>query len=502
MVAGIVQLAATGIENTWVSENPQITFFKTVYRRHTEFATESIPLNFNSTPNFGQTVSCTLGHFGDLVSKMYLFVQLPAIPQFIDDKTGNIDERARVAWVKNLGHVLISDATIEIDGHVIDKLYGEWLHIWSEMTVGPNKRSSFNKMIGNLENLTSFTKEKPNIDMYIPLSFWFTKGSGLSIPLVALTSDDIKISIKFRSESECLLIGPTHSIQIEQDISPFEQGDYVYQTINGQTVQAYVTGFDYLNRKLYYIKLAGSNKQSIQSYQGSRDEFRSSSRLKHIYQITRLGDNPVSVFPECESIEQIECISRPKINFINCQLYVDYVYLGAEERRRFGTGTHEYLIEQTQFNKKIGITSSVTKFGLSLKHPVKTIYWVAQFSNLVGPNSLLDYFNYDSVVKSTSFMVNGVERFGRTDWLFTSMVQPLQHHTNGSTSKINMFSFSNNPELFQPTGAMNMSNIDNIQLLLTMSNLVSENNPVNIRSYAINYNILRIGFGKGSVAFK
>ena len=101
-----MQLVAYGAQDVFLTGNPQITFFKIVYRRHTNFAVESIEQTFNGTADFSRKVSCTISRNGDLITKMYLRVTLSA---------GNSgDANKRWAWVSRVGHALIDNVELEV----------------------------------------------------------------------------------------------------------------------------------------------------------------------------------------------------------------------------------------------------------------------------------------------------------------------------------------------------------------------------------------------------
>ncbi len=254
MAGGIIQLVAYGVEDIYLSGDPQITFFKVVYRRHTNFAIESVIQSFNSgsKPDFGETVTCTISRLGDLLGQLFLCIELPSIPKFIDSSTGEIDTVKKFAWVKYLGYALVKEVTIEIGGKVIDKHYGEWLYIWSQ--VSNKKKEGLSKMIGNIPEIYNFSSSKNSYRLYIPLEFWFCKHNGLALPLIALSSSDVKLNITFRKLEECYRIGPTHSIEIEEDICPFVENDFIEQESDNKKIYGMVIGHDYLQKNYIILK--------------------------------------------------------------------------------------------------------------------------------------------------------------------------------------------------------------------------------------------------------
>jgi hypothetical protein len=168
MGGGLMQLVAYGAQDIYLTGSPQITFFKVVYRRHTNFAIESIEQTFNGTVDFGRKVSCTVSRNGDLIHKVYLQVDLPAL-----SASGGT---ATVAWARNIGHVLIDEVSIDIGGQTIDKHYGDWLNIWNELTQNAEKEAGYDLMIGNDEDMISSSASPANTTpaytCYIPLQFW------------------------------------------------------------------------------------------------------------------------------------------------------------------------------------------------------------------------------------------------------------------------------------------------------------------------------------------
>lgn len=493
MAGGLIELVAQGIQDAYLTEQPQITFFKVVFRRHTNFAIESVVQNFSSRPNFGEKVSCTISRMGDLVGKIFLYVEIPSLPKFVDLETGEENSIKKIAWVNNLGYALINEINIEIGGKEIDKQYGEWMYIWSQ--VSNRQDTALNKMIGNVPEIYQFSNGKAGYQLYIPLEFWFCRNHGLSLPLIALASSEVKISVTFRRLEECYRIGPTHSIEIDEDISPFNTGDYIEQTVDGQTIHGYVIDYDYLTQKLYYIK--------IQSPIANKKTFENSNKIYD-------SINHTYVTPKKNAIELIEPTNlwyQP--SFGNCKFYVDYVYLDNDERNKFSRSSHEYLIEQIQFNQEIGIRSPNVKQNLTLNHPCKAHYWVAQLDSLVGQGTINDLFNYtsshmpngDNLIEKSELIVNGRSRFGQRGSEYLNLQQPLIHHHRGPNTGINVYSFSLYPENHQPSSTINMSKLDQINMEMRLKNVINSQNSCRIRSYTINYNILRILMNLGGLAF-
>jgi hypothetical protein len=185
--SALLQLVAKGRQDAYLTGEPQFTFFKHVYRRHQRFAIESIPIEWDGTPNWGQRLSCLIPRKAELLSQMFLEIDLPPLPQ---QNFGN--GLQPVYWVNDIGHVLIEDISIEIGEKEIDKHVGQWLHIWDELTVPPGIKSGYNTMIGHFD-----TYPPPDISgglsLSIPLRFWFCRSIGAALPLIALQAHPIRI---------------------------------------------------------------------------------------------------------------------------------------------------------------------------------------------------------------------------------------------------------------------------------------------------------------------
>lgn len=190
-----LQIVARGRQDAFLTGDPQTTFFKHVYRRHTPFAIESIPIEFDGTPEFGRRISCLVPKKAELLWQMFLEIDLPAIPADTSDPENPIPRY----WVNDIGHALIEDVSIEIGEKEIDKHTGEWLQIWSELTTPADKRDGFNEMIGhwNVYPPADDAAAGP-LKLVIPFRFWFNRTIGAALPLIALQAHPVRIIIHLR----------------------------------------------------------------------------------------------------------------------------------------------------------------------------------------------------------------------------------------------------------------------------------------------------------------
>ena len=381
MGGGLLQLVAYGAQDVYLSGNPQITFFKVAYRRHTNFSMESIEQTFNGNADFGRRVTCQISRNGDLIHRMYLQVNLPLAVFDASSKPGL---------------ALIKSVELEIGGQRIDKQYGDWMYIWNELSLPYGKTAGYKSMIAAQGGSQSTSADTT---LYVPLEFWFCRNPGLALPLIALQYHEVKVNIEFDTMTNAGITSTTGNIM-------------------GTTA-----------------------------------------------------------------------------------LWVDYVFLDTDERRRFAQLSHEYLIEQLQFTGEENITGNASnKVKLNFNHPVKELVWVMQnASGITGSDKFGDYTNSSAknYTVDAKLQLNGHDRFATRLGQYFNEVQPFQHHTNVPDNKgINVYSFALKPEEHQPSGTLNFSRIDSAVLNVTALTGASR-----IRVYAVNYNVLRVMSGMGGLAY-
>jgi hypothetical protein len=434
MGGGLMQLVAYGAQDIYLTGNPQITFFKVVYRRHTNFSMECIEQTFNgSVAATASTVTATISRNGDLVSSMHLDVKFAA---GMIGSTGAVSTQ----WTNNTGHAFVKEVEIEIGGQKIDKHYGQFLDIYNELTdhdeaeyCGLNKHKAKKAY---LLNGKSGINPMDTLRTYIPLKFWFNRNPGLALPLIALQYHEVKVKLQTRG-----MIGLVNS-----------------------------TG-----------QLAGTAAAPTE-----------------------------------------------------CTLWVDYIYLDTDERRRFAQQSHEYLIEQLQREENTMSTSQKLNFN----HPVKELIWVVQDDRAATENNSAtsttidateigagvvntqnnDYFNYNTNITEDSEVINGQtsyesfqtaklqlnghDRFAERNASYFRLVQPAQAGHRVPEKHIYNYSFALKPEEHQPSGTCNFSRIDNAKLIFTTAGTLSgQGKETTLTVYAVNYNVLRIMSGMGGLAY-
>ena len=450
MGGGLLQLVAYGAQDVYLTGNPQITFFKVVYRRHTNFAIEAIQQTPTGSNSLGSRASFQITRNGDLIHRIYFNGKI---------KNNNTDADKAVALVPNFGQKLLKNVELEIGGQRIDKHYSEWLYIWNELSLPVGKRDGYNTMVGaNSYNLCTKLKEGEEYELYVPLEFWFCRNVGLALPLIALQYHEVKINIEYETQDNLV---DTNDYNLCYDEEAKTGGE----------------------------KCTNGNK---------------------IYGSTNVATTPAFAV-------------NNNIALLDATLWVDYIFLDTDERRRFAQLSHEYLIEQLQFTGSDTINKSsspdnMKSIRMNFNHPCKELVWTIKrnntsthkvfwnnFSSAEGSegagnanNTMNDYSESTNTTLQAKIMLNGNDRFATRKGEYFSLVQPYQHHENTPDENhkgINVYSFALKPEEHQPSGTLNMSRIDTA--VLNVSSKVEGT----IYVFAVNYNVLRILSGMGGLAY-
>jgi len=516
MGAGLIQLVAYGIQDIFLTGDPQITFFKILYRRHTNFSIEPIPQLFNTSNTnnirFGQKISCTLSRTGDLVNKVYLIVDLPIIPPFTSRNCSK--SLLNFAWARKIGYAIIKTVEIEIGGQLIDRQYGTWMYIWDELT-NRGKYTGYDKMIGNISELTDFSNGKDTYTLYIPLQFWFCKYSNLSLPIVSLQYNEVKINVELNEQENCYLLGPTQSLVINTTLSHFTPGEWIQQKVGTNVAYGIFMNYDLSSNTLYYIRASDAPFVSVNTTSFSSTVGFNVDIIRESYRIYGLCSG-YSVLPADNSIEQNLKINVPALDKLiipNCYLDVEYVYLDVEERFRFINTAHEYLIEQVQIGAIKAIQFKNIQLNLSLNHPCKALFWVAQLGTCANINDTFNFTNSPvrdsngklcgkNLVTAAQLILNGVPRFAEQSGTYFNWIHPYQYFPTNPEEGVNVYSFGLG-STYQPAGTCNMSKMDFISMKISFDPTAITNGggSSNMIVYGLSYNILRIINGLGGLLF-
>lgn len=416
MTGGLIQLVANSTQNIFLTGNPQITFFKSLYKRYSHFAINHFEQNINGTPFFNNNINSIISKSGDLLKSIYLQIVLPDL----NKPNGS----SWIGYTNNIGCSLIKQITLKINDQIIDTIYGEWIDIYNNiinnnidsLVLQYNSEYSF-------RNTNTIPIEKRTI--YLPLPFFFSRTSGCALPLIALNNSEISIDIQFR---------------------------------------------------------------------------------------------PLNELVKTDNINNINNITTNTNSEFICNIWAEYIFLDDNERVMFSNKTHEYLIEQTQYNGGDTFTKFEEKKNvyINFKYPIKELFWTISIDNTNLDSYLQDdinnitkyttkYSNYTDTFDKLTIKLNSIHLIENKEPQYFRLIQSNLYHKNERKKHIYSYSFSLNPNDFQPSGSLNFSDLNDVLFLFDFKNYElktsgsSTNGIINI--YAINYNILKISSGLGSLIY-
>ena len=677
MAGGLIQIASYGLHDIFLIGNPQITFFKIVYRRHTNFSMEYITENFIGIQDFGNNLSCNLTKAGDLLHKLYLKIDIPQVAinkimygtselnannpystyllnynliqkfinqlnynliqplytllkinglkyndvknkynttynkmnysncvnnistiiwsftstfklpldngeentiyinlptsivnflnfdtyykkyikqsstSFISDLTFLLDnfmlqiniikkamyeqlliykkindtmtrENNNFAWVESIGHQIINKIELEIGGKVIDFTDATRMNIHYQLTNKINHDETYNKIIGNVPELTTFNSNiKPSYPLFIPIDFWFSKYSGLSIPLIYLRFHDVKINIQLNNLVNCCY----------------------YEKLNNDVFIEDIIKLDSVSLVTNYIYL-------------DSDERKKFAQLNHEYlidqtqiaQFTNITTQTINIeLPFFNLIKQLFWIIRDQDN-IDRLKYFDYennfytdIYSFDSSIEELSTSQQRNYIKIRTVNNnvynfinigdKIEICNSIYYSGFYIVQKITNEYIYIYYDyymkenylsnyNIVNNNGVINYYktstyqgNTQAFIKKignsnpfsySTLELNGIQRFYKSDGIYNNFVQPYQSNSRSPNYGLNSYSFALTPEEYQPTGCCNFNALDLKSMTFTLDKSYQNKDlkkNLSMIIYAHGYNILKFSYGKAGIIF-
>ena len=240
MTGGLLQLAFNGPQDIYLTGNPQMTFFKSVYKQHSNFTKDTHLLQFENDIKLGTNHYCVIKRYGDLLSNLYLYIELPEILSENNNETWK-------GYVNGIGYSIIKSVSIDIGGQIIDKLDYNWLDIYNELY---DQKSD--DLIGKFNTDITLQENSYSRKLYIPLKFWFTKNPGLAIPLIALQYHEIKINIEFKNWNEIIKSNISNFINTNTKIKAHIIADYIHLDDNEKKYFT-ATNHEYLIEQLQIL---------------------------------------------------------------------------------------------------------------------------------------------------------------------------------------------------------------------------------------------------------
>jgi len=541
MPGGLLQLVAYGAQDVYLTGNPQITFFKVVYRRHTNFALETIRNNFTAKPNFGSLTTTTIERSADLISKTYVRVVLSG---------GTAPNGAQWAWVENLGHALLKTIELTIGGQRVDYHNSDTLQIFRELTLPYDKERGYNKMIGNIPELTTLNQTHDAYTLYIPLKFFFDRNVGVALPLIALQYHEVKINILMEQLSNLIIttgfgaVDPTVALGVSIIDATFECGMVYLDTDERRR-------FVQMAHELLIEQVQWSGPDTVAAKNNQiltlNHPVKEIIWVIHSSRMTNTSGKNKYLWYDPNDLDNLRLIATKRF-VLACAKYDgsgNLVLAGSTPLPPVNQNnvndndydTNSILPNDTLPNQLLTIFNSLQASAVA---NTPSIYNVAILGNLLTlaqvstpVDALLSGFTgrptsasndgsstNDVIVKmpfnygvnldgsvnplnNAKLLLNGQDRFREQDTTYFNYLQPYEHHTRTPADGINVYSFAISPEEHQPSGSLNFSRIDMavLQMFIDDDYVSLLSNDSLLTTYAVSYNILRIMSGMGGLAY-
>lgn len=531
MPGGLLNILCYGCNDLYLTGAPQITFFKTAYRRYTNFAIESVEVKPNTNTNFGQEVSFLIDRNGDLISKTYLKIDLPQTFFTFNEFQFN---RPAIVYTNPQAHINYEYVTEFMKYNVAayrsiirnkDVIGLTTFNIRDDLNVlfnvqGQTALTNYNSLYNTgLSTLIKYYLKTSNIYEQTQ-KYFFTDTSDNNVinTIMNIAESSIKSSIKVQEyyyeqyhhlkESRFEYNNPNMKFawnqyighNIIEYIDVYIGGEFIDRT-EGEFLKSLFELSIHETLIPTYNKLVGQVPELITFDRTTKPQFSIFLPLQFWF-CRNIG----SAFPlvasqhndfiikvkfrqlnNCGTIENItgynytlEDLWNSKSYNLNVSLFVDYIYLDGLERRKFAQSAHEYLIETTQVFMDIVRTPSYT-IHLDFSHPCKEVIFFFQKEayriDVTGKN-INDYINYSIDSSGTigplidgQLLINGETKVHQnigTNKYF-NIIQPMELHTRTPRVGIYNLGFCLNAEEIQPSGTLNLSRLKDFLFIFNLN---------------------------------
>jgi hypothetical protein len=545
---------------------PEITFFKVVYRRHTNFSMESVKVDFDDQIGFGRKSSLTVPKVGDLIHKTYIEIELPEMDLMRMDANEdckadvseaeanfqivlnfmNLNRRAYVeahdiciAENNNDSSKIIDAINMIFNDVAVQDIIDDFETLLDDTDGNPFTyvQVSMQGIIGNFGPMDDkdviCDALKVGIDKSIKTQkFFFNDLVSKRNKLLDQSDENIKFAWVDRvghaiiEEIEVRIGGQVIDrhfgdwLNIWYELSGNKDMEDIYKKLIGDV--EILTSFDRNSKPMYKLRVplqfwfCRFSGLSIPLVALEYHDVTFHVKFRKLEEVSYIEEGKmIKYYEDEEGFFLDELVEQLDID-IKANLLIDYIYLDGNERRKFARSSHEYLIDQLQILTMEGVTQQNVHFVLNnFVHPSKELIWVSQresFTENLNCSTKTRWDNYSLTTenKGNPIKISGLEFHGYTralelDGNYFNYVQPYLYHNATPSDGINVFSFSLFPEEFQPSGSANLSRLSRIVLNLMFSDVLFDDgviiDPMNIRVYTRNHNILRFISGMGGTAW-
>ena len=553
MSAGaIIQLRAQGPQNFYVTGRPDFSYFKSVFRKHANFAmetVETVPQGPNELAiDAPIKLTLPLTRNGDFLTHVYFQFEVPDIYSgYNPDVSPENFESAgyRFAWVENLGSTIIQSCQLTIGGALINDLTGEWIRLWHELFAGADMQN-FDEMTANLP------------EMFNPA---FAIGASGTYPTSTL-HPDLNVDPEGFSSSEYLrnpylkppsIRGRTITVPLN-----FYFSKEFHQALPLAAMQNHVAQIELTLRPLIELYTVHDNNESSATF---------GQRIRPSITEARHAITNFTTRKSPETFAEGDDLGDANGNYrgwgLRPRFLLNYAFVEEAERNQVRSSTHEFLIDQPQWVQFQGLTGNVT-LPITVNSACKCMLWLAQRDDFIDKNLFSNYTNWENAsvnpgsiawIRSTigesrqvfddagqpvvvdtpleamrnntlpskfnflnferepvieaTLLFNGEPRFAQQSGTFFRDIQPYQHRVPCTVPGVNMLSFALAPTKFQPSGMCNFAALERFDLRLKFASVpdryiageVVHAYKYNVRAYFLCTNVLRVVGGEATLAY-
>jgi len=455
-MGGLIQLVAYGEQDVYLTGDPKVTFFQAVYKRHTNFAMETIQQTVNGSNVVNNSrMSVVVARSGDLIGEMFISLLTTTPPVNSNIVSGYSNAYGTWDGTSWMAERAIADVELTIGGQKIDKHYQRWWRLYSELFLDETKKAQYGKMTSNPTGSLGDTANYSYGQVMLPLFFFFNRDPGLYLPLIALQYHEVRLDFDISREFTTYF-NPSY-FQV--------WGNYVFLDSDERTMFAQ-KGHEYLIDQLQYTGAAPlpatvGNQNFVRiTYNHPVKELvfcvtQNASGGKQLWDLTSNASNQNNV---CISPAPIITSGAP---LSNVSIPISY-----------STGVPMQLFPSGQTG--------------------------GQFQWLEDGYSATSNVSYGPLAQF-KLVINGQDRMKFQPGKYYNQMQPFSHHTGNPYPGIYCYSFALKPEQHQPSGTCNFSRVDNSQAVVQLKGGVAAGSFLEM--FAVNYNVLRIQSGMGGLAF-
>jgi hypothetical protein len=537
MTGGILQLVARGYDDTYIIKEPEITYFKIVYRRHTNFSTFPEILKFNQDMNFGKIGRCRIKFLGDLLYKAYLAIEIPEI---------NISKYNYT--INDLINVLIEyDITYNYSGDIYDLLSYDLL---TEIQVLVNDKvtelNNYYNLVTNIDLKNSTLKkleniafkfgqcwEAPNLRKILQSSFKHNKLTKRLFDLfntgkpqfawVKELAHNLVEYVEIQIDGVTIDTHNTEIIRSDKIINLDEDKLRGYNELIGNVKELYTYDSNNKPKKLLYLPLS----------------FWFCRNFSNAIPLVAMPHSYVDIVVKFKDFTDV--IYAPDIKFnitpkLNSHIVAHYVYVEEEERKRLCENKLEYLIEKYEiggkeiYSKKNIIPSKekiddnraiyderdyFCEYKLDFNFSTKQMFWIVKPYKSYDINDPTNKFNYDFLdlnsnkynpIEYMKIKFNGRDREALKEFGYYQYWQPHKHYCSDLVDNLFLYNYALYPQMLQPSGTASFSKLVDSQINLYLNKKLTDlvlnyNYKFEVSCYAYQYNILRFFSGMAGLAF-